>query len=40
MVGVEGLLDQRELLLSETALDLHHVAEDPRFVLHFQKTNS
>ena len=36
VVGVEGLFDQRELFLSQTALDLHQVAENPRFVLQFK----
>ena len=36
MTGVESLFDQRELVLAQTALNLQHVAENPRFVLQFQ----
>ena len=33
MIGVEGLLDEREVVTTESSLDLHQMAENPRFVL-------
>ena len=33
MIGVEGLLDERDVVTTESSLDLHQMAENPRFVL-------
>lgn len=37
MVRIKSLVDQRKLLTAEAALQVQHVAKNPRFVLSSQK---
>ena len=37
VIGVKELIDQGEIIATETALQLHHMTENPRLVLQEKK---